>query len=108
MYYGKLDRKERLEIMGMDMYFTPALLPFYTLVEQLGEAGPQIALAAIFLSNNYHCSTLYTYDLYGTFMPQVVISLVFSFGSFLIGTTKGIIAGITFWRSYNLPETPKI
>ena len=104
MYYGKIDRKERLDIIGMDMYFTPALLPFYTLVEQVGEAGPQIALAAIFLYNNSHCSELYTYDLYGTFMPQIVISLVFSFGSFLIGTTKGIISGITFWRNYKLPE----
>ena len=108
MYYGKLDRKERLDILGMDMYFTPALLPFYTLVEQLGEAGPQIALAAIFLSNNYHCSQLYTYDLYGTFMPQVVISMVFSFGSFSIGTTKGIISGITHWRNYKLPEKSKM
>ena len=94
MIYGQLKTTERIDIVGMDMYFTPALLPFFTLVEQLAEAGPQMAIAILFLINNYHCGELYTYDLIGTALPQIIISLIFSFGSFLIGTIKGIVAGV--------------
>lgn len=94
MIYGQLKTTERIDIVGMDMHFTPALLPFFTLVEQLAEAGPQMAIATVFLINNHRSCELYTYDFIGTAMPQIIISLIFSFGSFLIGTIKGVIAGI--------------
>ena len=100
MIKGKLKPTERIDIVGMDMYFTPAVLPLFTLTEQLGEAGPQMLLATVFLFNNHDCKGLYTYDLFGTFMPQSVISLFFSFGSFLIGTIKGIITGYQFLRQF--------
>ena len=100
MIVGKLKPTERIDIVGMDMYFTPAVLPFFTLTEQLGEAGPQMLLATVFLCNNHNCKGLYTYDLFGTFMPQSVISLFFSFGSFLVGTIKGIITGYQFLRQF--------
>ena len=104
MLYGALDSKEKITFSRMEMYFTPRLLPFYTLVEQLGEAGPQIILATICLINNSHCTELYSYDVIGTSMGQLITSLFFSFGSFLIGTIKGILAGIKFWRNYRIPE----
>ena len=98
MWYGKIDPEEKITFPRMDMYFTPGLLPFYTLVEQLGEAGPQILLAIVCLVNNSHCTELYNYDVLGTSMGHLVISLFFSFGSFLIGTFKGIVAGVIYLR----------
>ena len=104
MVYGTLNSKEKVKFPRIEMYFTPRLLPFYTLVEQLGEAGPQILLATICLVNNSQCTELYSYDVIGTSMGQLIISLFFSFGSFVIGTVKGILAGIKFWRNYRTPE----
>ena len=98
MWYGKIDSEEKITFPRMDMYFTPGLLPFYTLVEQLGEAGPQILLAIVCLVNNSQCTELYNYDVLGTSMGHLVISLFFSFGSFLIGTFKGIVAGLIYLR----------
>ena len=98
MRYGKIDPEEKITFPRMDMYFTPGLLPFYTLVEQLGEAGPQILLAIICLVNNSHCTELFHYDVLGTSMGLLGISLGFSVGSFLIGTFKGIAAGMIYLR----------
>ena len=92
MWYGKLNSKEKVSFRRMEMYFTPGLLPFYTIVEQLGEAGPQILLGAICLINNWHCTELYSYDVIGTSMGQLIVSLFFSLGSFTIGVVKGFIA----------------
>ena len=98
MWYGKIDPEEKITFPRMDMYFTPGLLPFYTLVEQLGEAGPQILLAIVCLVNNSHCTELFHYDVLGTSIGLLGISLGFSVGSFLIGNFKGIAAGMIYLR----------
>ena len=73
MWYGKINSQEKVTFHGMEMYFTPALLPVYTIVEQLGEAVPQILLALICLVNNSQCTELYNYDGFGTSMGQLMI-----------------------------------
>ena len=66
----------------------PQDLPFMKLFEILGEALPQFILTLVFASNNY--PFLMDHDTYFDIpIPVSIISLVFSFGSLIMGVISG-------------------
>ena len=81
-----VDENEKL-ITGIN----PKVLPFFKLFEILGEALPQFILTLVFAANNF--PFLMDNDTYfGIPIPVSIISLVFSFGSLIIGVISGINA----------------
>ena len=67
---------------------TDEALIFIKLFEIFGEALPQLILNTVFISNNY--PYLIENDIYfGIPVPMSIISVVFSFGSILIGIKAG-------------------
>ena len=84
---GEVDEYEHL----IRDLIVPKILPFHKLFEILGEALPQFILTLVFASNNY--PFLKDNDTYfGIPIPVSIISLVFSFGSLIIGVISGINA----------------
>ena len=81
---GEVDEEKNLIA-----FLNPKELPFAKLFEILGEALPQFILTVVFVSNNY--PFLMDHDTYFDIpIPVSIISLVFSFGSLIIGVTSGI------------------
>ena len=80
---GEVGENEKL-IMKIDSRG----LPFVKLFEKLGEAFPQFILTLVFASNNY--PFLSEFDTYfGVPIPVSIISIVFSFGSLIMGVMSG-------------------
>ena len=69
-------------------WLTPDLISSICLMENLGEAAPQIALSITFLVNNYMCEHLHSWNLFGMEIPTTKVSLFFSTGSLIIGAIR--------------------
>ena len=83
---AEVDEKENLIA-----FIQPKELPFYKLFEILGEALPQFILTVVFVSNNYPFP-MENDPYFGIPIPVSIISLVFSFGSLIMGVLSGINA----------------
>ena len=82
------DNNDGVEVLCRGFQFRPDHMPMHKLWEQVGEAAPQLALALTFLIN--HWKFVETHDLvFGTKMPKTLLSIVFSFGSLMIGLIMG-------------------
>ena len=85
---GEVDENEEL-IGGIN----PKMLPLVKLFEIIGEALPQFILTLVFVCNNY--PFLKDNDTYfGIPIPVSVISLMFSFGSLIMGVILGCQSGL--------------
>ena len=85
---GEVDENEEL-IGGID----PKNLPGAKLFEIIGEALPQFILTLVFVCNNY--PFLKDNDTYFSIpIPVSVISLMFSFGSLIMGVILGCQSGL--------------
>ena len=88
----EVDENEKL-ITGIN----PKVLPFFKLFEILGEALPQFILTLVFAANNF--PFLLDNDTYfGIPIPVSIVSLVFSFGSLIMGVISGLKTGIPYTR----------
>ena len=85
---GEVDENEEL-IGGIN----PKMLPLVKLFEIIGEALPQFILTLVFVCNNY--PFLKDNDTYFSIpIPVSVISLMFSFGSLIMGVILGCQSGL--------------
>ena len=84
--HGQIESTNRIDVFG-HFYFTPEVVAHFFLLENFGEAAPQIALSIIFLVNN-PCENLHSYNILGIEIPTTILSLIFSVVSLIIGTLR--------------------
>ena len=86
------EQDEVVYLVGIPV--VPNHMSEFKLSEQLGEAAPQIILCVTFYINNYQF--IHTHDLIpGTPVPKTLVSVVFSFGSLMLGVVMG---GKLLWQ----------
>ena len=74
-------------------------LPFWKGFEFIGEAFPQLMLAMVFIVNNYDFVSRTTTALVGLKeFEATLISIIFSFGSIVMGLYSAITAYIETWK----------
>ena len=89
LWYGHTNMEEKFD--NCSFTYTPVSLMMMQEHEQLLEGTPQIVLTVIFLFNNSGCHQyLRTYPILGFDIPTTMISLIFSCGSFIVGSVKFI------------------
>ena len=91
---GEVDEDERLIL-----YIRPKRLPLDKLFEIIGEALPQFILTLVFACNNY-AFLKYNDTYFGIPIPVSIISLVFSFGSLIMGVISGLKNGIPYVQDH--------
>lgn len=95
--HGEVESAPKIDILG-HFYFTPEIVGGSFLMENIGEAAPQIALSITFLVNN-SCKHLHSYSLFGIEMPTTIVSLFFSLVSLIIGLIRTMPLTIHFLRT---------
>ena len=95
--HGHIESTTKIDIFG-HFYFTPELVAGSFLMENIGEAAPQIVLSITFLVNN-PCKHLHSYALFGTEIPTTLVSLFFSLVSLTVGIMRTMPVVIHWLRT---------
>ena len=101
---GHLEPTERISIYDLS-HVTPELISTTYLMENIGEAAPQIVLSITILVNHFSCQYLHKtvakVDEQEIEIPILILSVIFSTGSFMAGTVRGFVHCKNFVRENN-------